>query len=281
MQISDSPKRSPRVAVIAHVFYLDIWPELAACILNVKEVSSSADIFVTLPESTDESAVHRIKSTFPEADVRRLSNRGFDVGPFFEVISRIDLDSYDYVVKLHTKRNGFGIVNFCPLPGRSWRKLLLGFCSSPENAKQTFALLNDNPKVGMVGSGALVMHPEDELTGRFSISGAESEQPEKSADWCFIAGTMFAVRAALLKKMACRLSFDDFPAMPAGSHDAGLAHSIEREFGREVHKQGFQIAPCPKSPRLLSSTFRIRRATYAFCCLILRHLLRRAQPRHK
>ena len=281
MQISDSQKSNSRVAVIAHVFYLDIWPELAACVLNVKEVASAADIFVTLPESADESAVRLIKNTFPEADVRRLPNRGFDVGPFFEVINRINLDIYDYVVKLHTKRNGFGIVNFCPLPGRSWRKLLLGFCSSPENTKQTFALLDDNPKVGMVGSGALVLHPEDELTGRFSISGAEPEQPEEPADWCFIAGTMFAVRAALLKRMASRLSFDDFPVMPAGSHDAGLAHSIEREFGQEVHKQGFHIAPCPKSPLLLSATFRLRRATYAFCCFILRHLLRKAQPRHK
>ena len=52
---------------------------------------------------------------FPLAKISIVENRGFDVGPFIKTISELNLDNYDFIVKLHTKRNRFGIVNYLPI----------------------------------------------------------------------------------------------------------------------------------------------------------------------
>lgn len=264
-----------RVAIIAHVFYIDLWEELSSCIQNIVNVASEADVFVTISEVINEYDGLRIREAFPNADIKRLPNKGFDVGPFFEVLGRIDLDSYDYVVKLHTKRNRFGIVNFLPLFGSQWRKMLLGFCSSVGNVRRTFSIFEKSPAVGMVGSGTLIMSPNDELTGKYSLSGSKNGPGMEPCNWCFIAGTMFAVRAKLLCELSSRFSIDDFQILPIGSHDVDLAHSIEREFGHEIYRLGFQIAPSPKAPFLYVATFRLRRALYAMACAIFRIVLNR------
>ena len=262
-----------RVAIIVHVFYIDLWEELSSCIRNIVNVANEAGVFITISEVISEGDELRIRETFPNADIKRLPNKGFDIGPFFEVLGRIDLDSYDYVVKLHTKRNRFGIVNFLPLFGNQWRKLLLGFCNSIGNVRRTFSIFEKAPGVGMIGSGTLIMSPNDELTGKYSLSGSKSSYKIESCNWYFIAGTMFVARAKLLRELSNRYSIDDFQVLPKGSHVVGLAHNVERVFGHEIYRLGFQIAPFPKAPILFRATFRLRRALYAIACATLRIVL--------
>ena len=89
---------------------------------------------------------------------------------------------------------------------------------------------------------------------------------------------MFAVRAKLLCELSSRFSIDDFHVLPVGSHDVDLAHSIEREFGHEIYRLGFQIAPFPKAPFLYVATFRLRRVLYAIVCTIFHIVLKRRMP---
>ena len=269
----DNRLQSSTVAVIVHVFYLQIWKELAACIRNVIDLSSKADVFITISESCDKRLELFVRRDFPFADIKRLPNRGFDVGPFFEVLNRINLDEYDYVIKLHTKRNCFGIVNFWPFFAGQWRRNLLGFCKTRKRLIRTLEILADNQDVGMVGAGSLALKSENELVGKYSMRGGDymAAVSSESDNRCFIAGTMFIVRARLLQSLKQRYVFEDFDYIQPGCHDVSNAHSVEREFGYEIYNQGYQIELYPKMPMLLTSTMKIRKALYRFLCSIMRY----------
>lgn len=266
--------KQANIAIIAHVYYADLWPELSRCIANVRKVVGKVGIYITVPEKVDERIVLNVHSLFPSAEIMRLPNRGFDVGPFIYVLKRIRLDAYEYVFKLHTKRNRFGIVNFWPFFGGSWRRSLLSFCATPTCIMRTLDIFKECPCVGMVGSGMLMLNPTNELVGRFSVSGSKDVKSDVSCDWCFIAGTMFAVRANILEHITQRFSFESFPLMVGGSHDNGLAHEVERELGHEVYRQGFRIESFPKRPLLFSASFRFRRAIYGVLCSCLRLIVK-------
>ena len=263
-------RANARVAVVAHVFYENLWNDIAVCIRNVVETSGDTDIFVTVPENADGCVEARVRADFPSADVKRLPNRGFDVGPFFEVLHRIDLEKYDYVIKLHTKRDCFGIVNFWPFWGGQWRRALLGFCSTKKRMSSTFDVFAASHDVGMVGAGMLALKPGDELVGRYSVKDQLEVPSAESDSKCFIAGTMFAVRARLLAGLKQKYSFCDFELMQLGAHDTSEAHGIEREFGHDIYNQGCRIGFCPKSPVIFANTIGARRALYGFLCTFLR-----------
>ena len=96
-----SQSKRPHTAVIAHVFYTELWEELKICINNIREcvLAGSVDVFITYPR------IRTFVETIPGARVVSVENRGWDSWPFCKILNEIDLSSYDYVVKLHTKRD--------------------------------------------------------------------------------------------------------------------------------------------------------------------------------
>ena len=52
---------------------------------------------------------------------------------------RFNLDETDFVVKLHSKRDISGIINFLPLRGSGWRRRLLAFCATPAAFRRSLA----------------------------------------------------------------------------------------------------------------------------------------------
>lgn len=86
-----------------------------------------------------------------------MGNYGYDVALFFNVLDRLDLDCFDYVIKLHTKRDTPKCwVNFTPFEGGQWRRSLLSFCATPEAARRTLAAFARRPRLGMVAARALI-----------------------------------------------------------------------------------------------------------------------------
>lgn len=240
-----------RIAIIVHAFYRELWPELARHIRNFS--SHTPDLYVTLAENAAPEFEAEVKSDFPAADVKRLPNRGFDVGPFVEVIARIDLDAYDLVVKLHTKRNRFGVVSYMPLFGGQWRRKLLVFCRTKQAVDRALALFDD-PAVGMVGNGDLILHPWDAL-----VPNPPPVDPSDTRT--FVAGTMFIVRASLLMLVRNQVSFADFE--PTTRDQTGsLAHAWERRLGHLISESGMSLAASPKRSLLNKLTYRLRRRLY-------------------
>ena len=229
-----------RLAVVVHVYYPEMWPELAGCIRNI----GACDLTVTYVE---ESAVATARLDFPDATFVRCENRGYDVWPFVVALKTLDLGEYDLVVKLHTKRNISRAHAFAMggtrLNGSAWRDRLLGFARTPDAWAKTLATFDDQ-QIGMVAGRRVVFGRKE--SGKACYDAALRELNEKfSIPACrgglFVGGTMFAVRAALLRPFA------DFPftaemfAVSGGHESTTYAHLMERMLGLAIYGHGFCI----------------------------------------
>lgn len=238
--------RDRRIAIVVHFHYPELVGELVRSIRNAVEVAD-CEVFATAsnPQALAE-AERRMREAGIRADCRLIENRGYDVGPFFEVLNRIDLSAFDYVVKLHTKRDLLGVVNCLPLMGASWRKKLLRFVSSPHRFAAALSLMECDSSIGAIGHGNLV------LGVAYDYSGIDWRKVEAALltlglkhpclrKGNFIAGTMFLVRASALKALVGKVDMSAFPPMSGREDDTSPAHVYERVLGLAIEAQGMTV----------------------------------------
>lgn len=237
-----------RIIVIFHLYYEDQLDYFIDRLSNIHGVNW--DLLVT-GNSISEDSQRALRTLKPDVRFLETENVGYDVWPFIEAVKNIDLDAYDIVIKLHTKNStGDEIfkVNGLPMKDYEWREELVGsILRSKEQFSEVMSLFDSHTDAGMVCSARLltVMHaPED-------CDPLEREYARlnlKVVDRRFCAGTMFAVRADLLKVVAdSDVSADMFPSK-CSSHSGGtLAHVYERIFSMLVSSQGYGIYTVDKS----------------------------------
>lgn len=230
-----------KTLAIVHLFYGEMWPELNACLKNIGE----HDLVITY---VDDAAIARVKEDVPSAKFIKTENRGYDVWPLVCALKAVDLNAYDLVVKLHSKRDIAKphpfVMGGVKLNGSAWRDYLLNFVRTPEAWAKTRARFCD-PAVGMVADRRLIYSRTE--GGKSAFDDAARELKEKFAldvprSAYFVGGTMFAVRASLLKV------FRDYPFTPemftvSGPHEpTTYAHLMERMLGLAVCAQGYRLA---------------------------------------
>ena len=246
-----------RTAIIVHVFYLDIWPEISSAIRNLLEAGGDAVVvFATFPNGRKEVA-DTIKKDLPSAHLIGVNNVGWDVWPFFVVLNRLNLQEWDLIVKLHTKRNVHSVwMNFRPFfRDDGWRKALLSFCSTLQAAKRSFSAFSVQPRLGMV-AGERVIDPNGLGMNR-AIDSCVALLPDKrlpSRPFVIVWGTMWMVRAHILKHFWRRWREYDFssPDINNPHMDYGLAGDCEMLFGTLVSSQGY-IVSSGRLPRWLAN----------------------------
>lgn len=243
-QVPEKEFADVKVAVIAHAFYPEFWPELARCI---RTVGNACDLFVTY---VDESAVVAARRDFPSARFIACENRGYDVWPFLKVLQEIPLDDYDLVVKLHTKRDVTGellVLNHAWVGGSAWRERLLAFVATGDAWRRTLRCFTD-PRIGMVADRHLVFRRGDlpaKLDGSFDRAREEFRSLTGfavPAEAEYVAGTMFAARPMALKPLLAR-RFEASAFEPSAGHRCETyAHLMERMLGFSVAAAGLRIA---------------------------------------
>lgn len=233
-----------RVLVIAHVFYPELWPELAGCIRNI----GACDLAVTY---VDEASVAQARRDFPAARFLLCENRGYDVWPFLKAVQSVDLGKYDLVVKLHTKRDidlpRKAEVGYTVLNGSRWRDHLLAFVKTPEAWAKAVARFAD-PSVGMVADRHVVFLRRDarrEAHGG-SFDAAVRELNEKwgipaKRNGRFVGGTMFAVRAPILARLVSHPFSAGLFGTSGGHENETYAHVLERMLGLVVSGLGYRV----------------------------------------
>lgn len=249
-----------RTAVIVHVFYPGIWPELAGCVRAI----GACDLFATV---ADDAVAETVRRGFPAARIVPCENVGYDVWPFLKVMGSLDPSAYGVVVKLHTKRNvDDGLwydFNHVRLYGAAWRNHLLAFARTPAAWARTVAKLS-KPSVGMVGDRHLVMRRRDvpyeraerSFDAAVELMGLQGTDISRTGQ--YVAGTMFAAKPAALRPLLdLGLSAADFEA-PCGHATETFAHTVERAFGLSVSKAGLRIAAFNGSLALRRLTFPFR-----------------------
>ena len=228
-----------KILTHVHVYYARMWPEIETRLRNITE---PYDLFVTMPPENEplRADVLRFK---PDAVVTVVENRGFDVAPFIDVLNRVDLNKYDYVIKLHTKRDmpyGFSLEGYDMSYGKH-RSYLMNFINSADNFKKCLDAFDRDKKLGMIGDFRIICKKDRKgkdvvKKGRELLVKAGFTDMEPP----FILGTMFFARAELFNAVyKLNLTFDDFTESVRGKDI--LPYGLEAFFGFMVAAQGYAI----------------------------------------
>lgn len=232
----------PKIAVHLHIYYGNQTDDLLRRLQNLS--GYPYDLFVTIVEDNPDIK-QEILSYKPDAQIWQIPNLGYDIGPFIDFLHHIDLDAYDYIVKIHTKRtvaDTYCIFNKHRFNMATWREMLLDAVISKPAATNNPKLLEANEKIGMLGNSYLLTGEKStyrNLGGDIAAKMAEIglTMPQ---DIHFVAGTMFWVRAKLLKPFLF-YHLADFKPSDKNIHDKTLAHLVERMFSLAVTAQGYRI----------------------------------------
>lgn len=250
----------------AHIYYAEMWEELKQHLNNVSEYSR--DIWVTVLKDQKELE-EQVLRDFPSAHIVQVSNVGYDIGPFVEVLKRVNLNDYHFCIKIHSKRNlqPPAHVGLTDVSGSKWRDYLLSFLK-PENFRKCIEAFEKKPKLGMVGHYAIhcEKEPADER------AWAQSEQwltdcglltPEKQVRLSYIAGSMFMCRAHLLTPVKEILSKVEFE-VPSREHPSTVSHCAERLLGHAISAAGYRIQDV--YTRRKSKLYIKVKAIIGYCC---------------
>ena len=226
---------TPRIGVIVHAFYSDIWHEIRD---HLRTWQVPFRLYLSVPEGRYGEATAQLQKEFPGATVIEVPNRGRDIAPFLVLAKTAISDGMDILCKVHTKRSAH-LSN-----GEEWRRDLLrkvlGWGDYPQSVVSAF---QENPAIGLIipqghatsaarhwGANRLrVLH----LAKRIRYRGL-------SANFVFPAGSMFWIRADALRPiLELDLGVEDFE-QEAGQDDGTLAHALERFLPLAAKLRGYR-----------------------------------------
>lgn len=230
------------LAVHLHIHYKEQLDEILLKLANLRGVDY--DLLVTVTENNEET-VAKLKTFKPEVQIIQVENRGYDIGPFVEFLHHINLDEYQYVLKLHTKAKhsqNYTHLNNMRFDNTLWGKILWdALLATPERVQKDMKILQ-NPQVGMLSSKYCINQEECNYKKLLKQINQKLEELElsKTDRPEFVAGSMFYVKAKLLKPLL-KMKLNDFAPTDAGVKEGTLAHVIERVMGEVVKEQGYEI----------------------------------------
>lgn len=234
------------VLVHVHIFYVEMYYELKQKLSNISNYKY--DLFFTFVKEYPD-VFNDIHNSFPSAHLEVVDNRGFDVGPFIYTLSKVNLDDYSYIIKLHTKRSLDSKNIFSIQSGGRWRNSLYSFLNSEAIFNSVVQRLENNPSIGMHGAANLIFNRyTDPKKTHKACDEYLKERNLPLISYRFVAGTMFMVRASLFKELlSLENTLKDFESPDLSHEGCQLAHIYERLFGYFIEKQGMQICDCTEN----------------------------------
>ena len=250
-------EHKPKVLVHLHLYYLD---QLDYMLKKLKNINSCDwDLFVTMTKQ-DEKAIQKLKEFKPDVHIVPVENKGFDIWPFLQVLNLVDLENYDDILKIHTKKyrkkkDFYG-------RGNTWRNYLIdALLGSPKQFQKNIHLMQMDKSVGLIGSRATLA----------TMGCLEKDDSILFDEMChnhgipifhgrFIAGTMFLVRAKCFQRIKdMNFKSEDFNHIQQTSGRSTTAHTLERLLSRIVEIEGYEITT-------------VRSWKYSILCIIRRIL---------
>ncbi|MGB1207963.1 MAG: rhamnan synthesis F family protein [Paracoccaceae bacterium] len=229
---------APRVAVVLHLYYLDLWPQMAARLAGQR---FAFDLRVTLTDQPGALAVsEQIRATYPDARVWIVPNHGRDIWPFVWLVGQGVLQGYDAVVKLHSKKSPHLTI------GDAWRdRLLEAVLPAPDVAQARLDGFLADETAGLMAAGDNLLRGDK----WWSINKPRAEAVARRialdlpSPLVFPAGSMFWVKAPVLTQVAAlALTAEDFEPEEA-LVEGTTAHALERLMGPLVQGCGLRMVP--------------------------------------
>jgi len=231
-----SVKKIRSVAVLCHVYYPELWDELATRIMNI---SLPCELFVSIPENVADELKSLILEDFPSANIRVVENVGGDIYPFILFLNDIQLKGHEVFCKLHTKK---GRTDY----GTIWREVLLsGVLGSEPLVNTLLNAFDSDPDLCLAGAASLYKSVKALEYGNLDYLAKihETVYPGVAIpdDWGFFAGTMFWGRTNAFLPLAQVIKENFQFEKEDLKTDGQLAHAIERITGAIVLHRGGKI----------------------------------------
>jgi len=236
-QIALLDASTAKVAIIIHAYYLDVFK---AIIKSLGDVDVRHKIFITTLPSNAAGVNSVMERTKFDYEIFVCENRGRDVLPFLSVMNNIDLDSYPFILKLHTKKSPHRE------DGDKWCRDMCSCLGRPEQLDWILRQMCAAANIGLVGPqdhvismGMYYGENRKNVNWLASRMGIENIDPNHDR---FIAGTMFVARSDALKPiLALGLRPDEFEP-ELSQLDGTMAHAVERALAYSAMSAGFEIA---------------------------------------
>lgn len=232
-----------KILTIVHFFYKEQWNEIKQCLFNIAKFDD-IELFVTMPEDNN-SFKKEIYESFSNAHIKIVDNIGYDIWPFLDIINSINLDNYDILVKLHTKRDltPSAVLKNVNIGGSFWRDNLLEFCKTPQAWEKTRTFFLTDEKTGLVSNDFCIFNERCDPSRKIypHIKNILKDMNfSYSSSYYFIAGSIFAARPFLFKWIQGKYSEKDFFRADK-DHSENIAHYIERVLGYAICSQGYSF----------------------------------------
>jgi lipopolysaccharide biosynthesis protein len=222
-----------RVAITAHIFYLDMAKEIIA----LRDIfPEPIPVFLTVPRDRAEE-LSRIVAGIPDVVLVPCENRGRDIAPFLSLLGSGALDGFDAVLKLHSKRSPHLI------DGDLRRKLLFAMLCGERSATYRTLRAFEQPDTGLVGwRDSYRSDPVFWMANQARVYEiSERMDAAASVKLGFFEGSMFWFRPQALEALReLNLSPDMFEA-EAGQLDGTMHHAIERCFTVAAWSRGYTV----------------------------------------
>ncbi len=241
LQESQPCRPGPRIAVVAHLFYPEMWEEIAA---GLAWIPWKFDLWVSTPTGFPDVVRERVLRRYPEARVTVVKNQGRDILPFLRFMRSARGEEYELVCKVHTKLSRHRA------DGGMWRRTMLrDLIGGLDACEQIVAAFEEDPALG------LIVPQECALQSTYYWGGDEAGARNRKrvqvlaksiglapdADFVFPAGSMFWFRWKALERLAdLPVGADEFE-WEAGQTDGTMAHALERFFGMVCLQSGYEV----------------------------------------
>ncbi len=240
LRIAPSQERI-NVGVLIHIFYPDVWRELAGFAQNFR--NRSFDIFINVVDEVWTPELHEeIRKLAPGAFIQLSNNRGHDVGGHIRMLDNIDIDRYDLFALMHTKKSP----HIASERGAHWRRTMLrAFAGNPEIAEECVDLMLSDPNIGMIGAKewrsfdiGKNLDQYERVLDLFGVEGANRQLD-------YLSGTMFLIRADIMKRLHQVLRAEQWES-GAGKTlefhmDGQIEHGVERAVPALARHMGYQV----------------------------------------
>lgn len=229
-----------KILVVLHLFYPNAWKEIASYLSYLDFWDYK--LIVTYPEDQDMGqTLAEIKKFKPDVLLKGYPNKGFDVGPFIDVLNDVNLDDFDVVYKLHSKgiKRPRIFIYGQYFRWKDWFNNLYRGLFGPYRVFKTINdLVNEKGMCGLVAARNLIVKDPKHKQSFVSDWGKKYGLVVKP-NYDFVAGTCFAIKAELLKPVKeLRLDINSFEQTRRGVFS--LAHAVERFFTIFVENNGYK-----------------------------------------
>jgi len=228
-------KNSLDIAIVTHIFYIDLLEEIVQYIENI---STKPMLFISIAKDVDSKEVEVFLDTkgFFKRKIVKVQNKGRDIAPFLIEFAQ-ELQQFDLVCKVHGKKS-----LYTGSAQDEWRNhLCSNLLGSQQIVNDIISKFNTDQKLGMVFGDNYAMIPYwgytwltnkqqvSLLLEKLQLNELSSLLHKTYID--YPAGSMFWFRPDAIKQILNGdFKYDDFPEEPI-ANDGTIAHAIERLFG--------------------------------------------------